>query len=93
MVIPAGPINGTYDPADIKDIFGAPLRPLRQGHGNQTGNKLYINGQLCNLSASQTSATSSDLTYTISGYTGEATTIPSLGTAVGINETCKIAVI
>ena len=93
IFIPAGAINGTYSMNSLEDIFGYHINPLRQGNGANSGDKIYINGQECTLTISQSSSTSSDATYTISGYTGETSVIPLLGKFVGSNFTGKIVVI
>jgi lysophospholipase L1-like esterase len=76
VVIPAGAINGTY--SSLTDIYGTQIAPLLQGNGNGSGNKLYINGEECSLSYNNG-------TYTISGYTGEASIVPLLGRFSGSN--------
>ena len=93
LIIPAGAINGDYTPEQFVDIFGGSPRPLRQGTGNNTGNTLYVDGQECTLSRTQTSSTSSDLVYTISGYTGSTSAIPKLARFAGSNVNGEIVVI
>lgn len=86
VIIPAGAINGTYAEADLKDVFGGVINPLKQGDPNRGGNQLYINGILCNLSYSAG-------TYTISGYTGGSSSVPLLGRFIGSEYTGKIVTI
>lgn len=93
IIIPAGPVNGTYALNDLTDIFGYRVNPLRQGNGSGSGNKIIVNGYECSLSISQTSSTSTDATYTISGYTGQALTVPTVARFAGSNFTGKVVVI
>ena len=93
LIIPAGEINGTYPYTDFVDPFGGNVRPLRQGTGSNSGNKIYIDGEECTLSITQTSSTSTDAVYTISGYTGGASTVPKLARFAGSNFNGKIVVI
>lgn len=67
LVLPPGQVN-QYQLTDFKDIYGVQCNPLRQG-GNITVNPIYINGIECNLTLSQSSTTSQNATYTITGYT------------------------
>lgn len=93
ILIPAGPVNGTYALNDLADLFGSHANPLRQGNGAGSGNKLIINGYEATLAISQTSSTSTDATYTISGYTGPALTVPTVARFAGSNFTGRIVVI
>lgn len=71
LIIPPGPVNGTYTELEMVDNFGNPILPLIQG-GNNMVNPVLINGQECNISYSNN-------TYTISGYTGTIKTeVPAL---------------
>ena len=83
VIIPAGAVNGNYTVNQLADIFGYHVNPLRQGHGSNSGNKLVIKDETCNLSITQTSATSDDAIYTISGYTGGSSSIPVLAKFIG----------
>lgn len=79
--VPAGLINGQYtlngEGTSICDDYGHVLDFLRQGSGYHcTVNPLKINGKSAWLSISQTGPTDPNATYTISGYTGGASTIP-----------------
>ena len=94
LIIPSGNINGNYAYTDFHDVFGGDVRPLRQGEGTAAGsNKLYINGVECSLSISQTSSTSTDAVYTISGYTGGSSAVPLLARFIGSKFTGDIVVI
>lgn len=84
IIIPAGAVNGTYSTLD--DIFGGTAAPLKQGDGQGSGNRLFIKGQLCSLSYSSS-------VYTISGYTGDALTVPTLGKFYGSGFTGGIVTI
>lgn len=72
LVLTPGAVNRTIALADMKDVYGSPIAPLRQGNGAGSGSYIYVNGQKCTLSISQTSITDPNATYTISGYTGAA---------------------
>lgn len=85
VVIPAGSVNGTYQ--TLTDIFGNELAPLLQGNGNGSGNKLIIEGQECSLSYA------SGTGYTISGYTGNELSVPTLACFAGSNFTGDIVTI
>lgn len=93
IIIPAGAVNGTYALDDLTDIFGYHVNPLRQGNGAGSGNKIIVNGYECTLSISQTSSTSADATYTISGYTGPTLTVPTFARFAGSDFTGKVVVI
>ena len=93
VIIPAGAINGTYNNGELLDMFGAEVSPLRQGNGSFSGNMLFIKGILCSLSISQTSATSDDAVYTISGYTGGTSNVPLLGKFIGAEYDAHVVVI
>ena len=93
ILIPAGPVNGTYALNDLTDLFGSHANPLRQGNGAGSGNKLIINGYEATLAISQTSSTSTDATYTISGYTGPALTVPTVARFAGSDFKGKVVVI
>lgn len=75
VVIPAGAINGTYQ--TLTDIMGNTISPLLQAGGSNSGNALIINGETCTLTYS------SGTGYTISGYTGGSTTIPTIARFAG----------
>lgn len=74
-ICPVGSVNGTYAVDALKDAFGTSIQVLRQGGAN-TVNPITVNGIECTLSLSQTSATDSNATYTISGYTGTSIKLP-----------------
>lgn len=84
VIIPSGSVNGTY--LSLSDLFGANIAPLLQGTGADSGNKIFINGEWCDLSYSSS-------TYTISGYTGESLSIPAIGKFRGSDYRGKITVI
>lgn len=87
IIIPAGSINGNYPLADgFTDVFGGLVKPLLQGTGSNSGNKLVINGQECTLANSSGN-------YVISGYTGEASNIPVLARFIGSTFTGEVVVI
>lgn len=92
LIIPAGNINGTYSYTEFKDVYGALVSPLRQGNGSGSSNKLYIKDIECDLSLTQTTSTSTDATYTISGYTGGSSSIPVLAKFAGSDFTGKVVV-
>jgi lysophospholipase L1-like esterase len=75
IVIPAGAVNGIY--ATLTDIFGNEISPLLQGSGANSGNALIIEGQECALTYA------SGTGYTISGYTGDALTVPTIARFIG----------
>lgn len=83
VIIPAGQVNRTFTVDELLDIFGYHINPLRQGNGAHSGDTIYINGQACSLSIEQTTSTSSDAVYTISGYDGDALAVPVLGKFAG----------
>lgn len=85
VIIPAGAVNGTYE--TLTDIFGANIKPLLQGNGSGSGNKLIVNGVECTLSYA--SATG----YTISGYTGKALTVPAIARFAGSDFNGKVVCI
>lgn len=93
VIIPPGNINGSYNIGILKDTFGGTVGVLRQGTGSNTGNKIYINNQLCDISIQQSSTTSGDAVYTISGYTGEATKFPVEGRFIGDDIKGEVTVI
>ena len=93
IIIPAGDVNRTYAVDELLDIFGYHVNPIRQGHGKNSGNAIFINGQKCDLSIEQSTSTSSDAVYTISGYTGDALSAPTLGTFAGSDFTGRVVVI
>ena len=95
VIIPAGNINGQYTINQLADVFGYHINPLRQGgDGEAVGAKtLYINGEACTLTISQTSSISEDAVYTISGYTGGASIIPLFGRFKGSEFLGKVVVI
>lgn len=84
IVIPDGAVNGTYN--TLSDIFGASIAPLLQGNGSNSGNALIIDGQTCTLTHSSSG-------YTISGYTGDAITVPKIASFRGSDFTGKVVVI
>lgn len=84
IVIPDGAVNGTYN--TLSDIFGASIEPLLQGNGSNSGNALIIDGQTCTLTHSSSG-------YTISGYTGDAITVPKIASFRGSDFTGKVVVI
>lgn len=83
VVLPAGSVNGNYTVNQLADIFGYHVNPLRQGHGSNSGNKLVIKDETCDLSITQTTSVSDDAIYTISGYTGGSSSIPVLARFIG----------
>lgn len=93
LMIPAGDINGQYSYTEFVDVFGGAVLPLRQGNGSHSGDKLYIKGDECTLSISQTSSTSTDAVYTISGYTGGTSVVPLPAKFVGSEFNGNIVVI
>ena len=93
LIIPAGDVNGTYAYTLFKDPLGGNVRPLRQGNGSHSGDTIYINGEECSLSITQTSSTSEDAVYTISGYTGGTSAVPLLAKFAGSNFKGNIVVI
>lgn len=93
MIIPIGSVNGTYSIGNLKDAYGTNILPLRQGTGGDTVNPIVVNGHECTLSLSQTSATDSNATYTISGYTGEPIKYPMPCKFSGCGLTSDITVI
>lgn len=93
IIIPAGPVNGTYSLDDLTDIFGFHVNPLRQGNGLGSGSAIVVNGKTCNLAITQTSSTSTDATYTISGYTGSNLAVPTVARFNGCTFTGKVTVI
>lgn len=93
VIIPAGHVNGTYGINELEDTFGYHINPLRQGNGSNTGNKLFVNNYECNLTITQSSPTSDDAVYTISGYTGPDLVIPTPAYLAGRNMNGKIVVI
>lgn len=93
VIIPAGEINGQYNNGELTDLFGAAISPLRQGDGASSGSVIFINGIACQLSLVQTSATSEDAVYTISGYTGSPTNVPILGMFVGAKYEASVVVV
>lgn len=84
VIIPVGAVNGTY--TTLTDIFGASIDPLLQGSGSDSGNALIIDGQTCTLTHSSSG-------YTISGYTGDAITVPKIARFRGSDFTGKVVVI
>ena len=92
IIIPAGAINGTYNDG-FTDVYGGTVIPLRQGNGSSSGSKLYIDGEECTLTISQTTSTSDDAVYTIAGYTGGTSAVPLLGRFKGSDYTGDIVVI
>lgn len=84
VVIPAGPVNGTY--AHLYDIFGYELAPLLQGDGNNSGREIIVNGLNCQLVRSSGN-------YVISGYSGDALTVPILARFNGSDFKGKIVTI
>lgn len=79
--VPAGPINGQYtldgEGTSIVDDYGHHLTFLRQGGGYHcTVNPIEIGGKSAWIAISQTGPTDPNATYTISGYHGDASTIP-----------------
>lgn len=94
LVVPAGPINGQYAYNELEDIFGATIKPLRQGDGVVSGaNKIYIDGEECTLSITQSSSNSTDAIYTIAGYTGGTSVTPKLARFIGSTFTANVVVI
>lgn len=92
IIIPAGDVNDTYNDG-FTDVFGGTVQPIRQTGGASSGAVLYINGQECTLSVQQTSSSSDDAVYTISGYAGSATTVPKMGRFLGSKYTGKVVII
>lgn len=93
VIIPAGEINGQYNNGELTDLFGAAVSPLRQGDGASSGSVIFINGIACQLSLVQTSATSEDAVYTITGYTGPPSNVPILGMFVGAKYEASVVVV
>lgn len=93
IIIPAGAVNGTYALNDLTDLFGSHVNPLRQGNGAGSGNKIIVNGYKCNLAIAQSSSTSTDATYTISGYNGPSLTVPTVARFAGSDFKGKVVVI
>ena len=93
LVIPKGAVNGTYTLAQMEDIFGGLVAPLRQGTGWGSASKIYINGEECNIAVTQESSTDPNATYTISGYTGGTSKMSLLGKFIGSTFKGKIVTI
>lgn len=75
IVIPSGAVNGTYE--TLTDIFGNSVTPLLQAGGATSGDSIIINGETCALTYA------SGTGYTISGYTGDALTVPTIARFAG----------
>lgn len=87
VIIPAGAVNGNYPILDgFADLFGGVVQPLLQGDGAASAKKITINGIECNIANSSGN-------YVISGYTGEETSVPSIGTFKGSGYTGKVVII
>jgi len=87
IIIPAGAVNGSYPITNgFTDLFGGVVKPLLQGTGSESASKIIVNGIECAIANSSGN-------YVISGYTGEATSVPSIGTFKGSGYTGKVVVI
>lgn len=93
IILPAGAVNRTLALYDLTDLFGFHVNPLRQGNGSGSGSTIVVNGRTCNLSITQSSYTSTDATYTISGYVGPNLTVPTVARFNGCTFTGKVTVI
>lgn len=93
IILAAGAVNKTLALNDLTDIFGYHVNPLRQGNGSSSGSYIIVNGQTCTLTITQSSATATDATYTISGYTGSNLTVPTVARFQGCTYTGKVTVI
>ena len=93
LIIPAGPVNGTYTLSQMNDVFKSLIAPIRQGNGQSSGNILYINGESCSLTISQQSVTDPDAVYTISGYTGGTSPMALLAKFAGSDFSGRIVTI
>lgn len=93
-VIPAGSVNGDYTLAQMNDIFGGVVAPLRQIANDETAKTIYINGNACTLTRkSQTDPSSDDVVYTVSDYTGAPLLVPTLCRFIGSDYEAKVTVI
>ena len=93
-IMPAGNVNGDYTLAQMNDIFGGKVAPLRQIVDDASAKTIYVNGKTCTLSRkSQTSPASDDVIYTVSGYTGSALTVPTPCRFIGGDYEPKVTVI
>lgn len=93
-IIPAGDVNGDYTLANMNDVFGGKVTPLRQIAGDTTSRTIYVNGIACTLvRKSQTSPASDDIVYTVSGYTGSALKVPTPCRFYGSDYNAKVTVI
>ena len=93
-IMPSGSVNGTYTLADMNDVYGGKVTPLRQIANDVTAKTLYINGKTAMLTrTSQTDPSSDDIVYTVSGYTGSALTVPTPCRFIGSDYNAKITVI
>ena len=89
VIIPAGPINGTYNDG-FTDIFGGLVQPILGGNPYNSGSEMYINGQPCTLAAA---VVAGQVIYTISGYTGGTSPVDLIGTFRRIDDDAEVTVI